>query len=96
MKVVKDSGNSNDPDFKQKLARNLEGLKLNDLDGVCCEKCGNPTFIQAVLLKRIPASISPNGKKTFLPMPIFECSSCGHVNDELIPTVKGSDSDVIK
>ena len=82
-------------DMNKKQGLNLN-INPNDLDDVCCEKCGNPTFIQAVLLKRIPASISPNGKKTFLPMPIFECSSCGHVNDELIPTVKGSDSEVIQ
>ena len=69
-------------ELKSEFNRKLKGLKIKDLDGVECEQCGNPTFIQAVLLKRIPASISPNGKKTFLPMPIFECSSCGHDNDE--------------
>tara|TARA_R100001509_G_scaffold21481_1_gene11269 strand:- start:16051 stop:16302 length:252 start_codon:yes stop_codon:yes gene_type:complete len=77
-----------------------QGLNLNinpnELDDVVCDSCGNSTFIQAVLLKRIPASLSPNGKKTFLPMPIFECSECGNVNDELIPKVKGSDDEIIK
>ncbi len=83
-------------DMNKKPGLNLN-INPNDLDDVCCEKCGNPTFIQAVLLKRIPASISPNGKKTFLPMPIFECSSCGNVNDELIPKVQGDgNSEIVK
>ena len=51
-----------------------QGLNLNinpnELDDVVCDSCGNSTFIQAVLLKRIPASLSPNGKKTFLPTPL--------------------------
>tara|TARA_Y100000592_G_scaffold101075_1_gene185193 strand:+ start:5211 stop:5465 length:255 start_codon:yes stop_codon:yes gene_type:complete len=67
-------------DNKQKI-----NINLNDMDDVVCEECGNPTFIQVVLLKRVSAVMSPSGKKSFLPMPVFECSSCGHVNDELIP-----------
>ena len=40
-------------DMKQQLARNLQGLKLKDLDPVECEKCGCPTFVQVTLLRRI-------------------------------------------
>lgn len=84
MKVVKD-GNSNEDNFKKKLSRNLEGLKLKDLDAVECEECGNPTFIQVHLLRKISAVLSPNGKGGFLPVPIFQCAACGHINEELMP-----------
>jgi len=84
MKVVKD-GNSNEDNFKSKLSRNLEGLKLKDLDSVECESCGNPTFIQVHLLRKISAVLSPNGKGGFLPVPIFQCAACGHINEELMP-----------
>ena len=60
-------------------------VNVSELEDVTCEKCSNPTFINVVLLKRLPASLSPTGKKGFLPMPAFECSGCGFVNDELIP-----------
>ena len=85
MKVVKGKANANDPDFKQKLARNLEGLKLNDLDGVTCQKCDNPTFNQVFLLRKISAVLSPNGKGGFLPLPVFQCANCGYINEELMP-----------
>tara|TARA_R110000796_G_scaffold123761_4_gene238216 strand:- start:32823 stop:33059 length:237 start_codon:yes stop_codon:yes gene_type:complete len=67
------------------------GLNLNvnvsELEDVSCEKCSNPTFVNVVLLKRLPATLSPNGKKSFIPMPVFECSACGFVNEELIPKI---------
>tara|TARA_R100001443_G_scaffold87712_1_gene94270 strand:- start:797 stop:1072 length:276 start_codon:yes stop_codon:yes gene_type:complete len=86
MKVVKGKGNnSNNEDFKAKLSRNLEGLKLKDLDDVVCSECGNPTFIQVHLLRKISAVMSPNGKGGFLPVPIFQCANCGHINEELMP-----------
>ena len=84
MKVVK-GGNSNEENFKEKLSNNLKGLKLKDLDGVECEECQNPTFIQVHLLRKISAVLSPNGKGGFLPVPIFQCASCGHINEELMP-----------
>ena len=63
----------------------LKGLKLKDLDGVECNECGNPTFIQVHLLRKISAVLSPNGKGGFLPVPIFQCAACGHINEELMP-----------
>jgi|TARA_Y100000592_G_C5353458_1_gene259986 uncharacterized Zn finger protein len=80
--------------------REKDGLNMNinvqELEDVCCEKCKNPTFRQVVLLKRVPAVMSPNGKKNFLPMPVFECSNCGHVNDELLPKIKPDDDKGMK
>ena len=72
-------------DMKQQLARNLQGLKLKDLDPVECEKCGCPTFVQVTLLRRISPVMNPTGKAGFLPIPLYQCSSCGHINDELMP-----------
>ncbi len=38
-------------DMNKKPGLNLN-INPNDLDDVVCDKCGNPTFIQAVMLKR--------------------------------------------
>ncbi len=71
--------------------RSKKGLDMNmnvDLskcDDVVCESCGNPTFRQVVMFKKLSAVYSPTGKATMIPLQVFECSECGHVNDEFIP-----------
>tara|TARA_B100000902_G_C26638179_1_gene587781 strand:+ start:219 stop:464 length:246 start_codon:yes stop_codon:yes gene_type:complete len=72
------------------LGNALKGMSPSDLPDVVCDKCGNPTFRQVVLLKKVSAALSPSGNNSFLPMPVFECSHCGHVNDELLPKQGGS------
>ena len=70
-------GNNN---LKEELAKNLK-----DLDAVECEKCANPTFEQVTLLRKISPVMNPTGKAGFLPIPIYQCSACTHINDELMP-----------
>ena len=72
-------------ELKKGFNDRLKGLKLKDLDGVECNECGNPTFIQVHLLRKISAVLSPNGKGGFLPVPIFQCAACGHINEDLMP-----------
>ena len=47
-----------------------------------CDKCENPTFKQTMMLRKVSAIISPNGKETIIPMAVFACEKCGHVNEE--------------
>lgn len=68
----------------------MKGLVPSDLPDVICNECGNPTFIQVVLLKKVSAALAPSGNTSFLPLPVFECSNCGNVNDELLPKEKGA------
>jgi len=71
--------------------REEKGLKINpnDLTDVCCEKCGNQTFTQAFLFKKISAVMSPNGKASMIPLQIFKCDECGHINKDFIPNQDG-------
>lgn len=55
-----------------------------DLDDVTCEKCGNWTFNAVVLLKNVPAVVSPEGKPGYLPNQVFACNACGHVNSAFV------------
>jgi hypothetical protein len=64
-------------------------VKPSDLDDARCEKCGNLTFVQVSLMKRIPALISPSSKEAFMPMAVFACAACGHVNDRFIQGLGG-------
>jgi len=81
MKVVNKRG-KNKPQQKEQVPLNINP---GDLDDIICEKCGNPTFVPASLFKRLPASISPSGQATIVPLQVFECSACRWVNEEFLP-----------
>jgi len=60
-------------------------INPDDLTDVVCEKCENQTFTMAFLFKKISAILSPNGKESMLPMQVYKCDSCGHINSEFLP-----------
>jgi len=64
-------------------------IKPGELDDVVCEECGNFTFTAVVLMKRMPSLISPTGKEAFIPMQVYACNSCGHVNERFIQGMGG-------
>ena len=47
----------------------------------CCEKCGNNTFTQVFLVRKLSALLSPAGKESMIPMQTFACAKCGHINE---------------
>ena len=49
---------------------------------VKCEKCENQTFKQTLLLRKVSALVSPNGQEQYVPIAVFACEKCGHVNSE--------------
>ncbi len=67
------------PDGKGQMQEQLDLSKTTE---ICCEKCGNKTFKQTLLIRKLSALVSPNGQETIVPMQVFACESCGHVNKE--------------
>jgi len=53
-----------------------------DMEDVQCE-CGNYVFNQVVVLKKLPALVSPSGKEGIIPMNVYACSVCNNVPDVL-------------
>ena len=47
-----------------------------------CESCGNDTFTQVYKMRRLSALLSPTGKPTMIPIQVFACHKCGHINEE--------------
>ena len=47
-----------------------------------CEVCLNDTFEQTLLLRKLSALVSPTNQETIVPMAVFACQKCGHVNSE--------------
>ena len=59
-------------------------VDLSSADNITCDACGNVTFVPAFVLKNISALMSPTGKETLVPVQLFKCSKCDHVNEKFL------------
>ena len=57
-------------------------VDISQTTAMKCEKCGNNTFKQTMMLRKLSAIVSPNGKETIIPVGVFACEACGHINKE--------------
>ncbi len=60
-------------------------LDYNDLEDLVCEHCESKFFRQVNAFKKISALVSPTGKQQIVPIPVFRCDECGHINKEFLP-----------
>tara|TARA_B100000212_G_C27373029_1_gene533446 strand:+ start:1356 stop:1583 length:228 start_codon:yes stop_codon:yes gene_type:complete len=59
-------------------------VDLTQTTGVKCE-CGNDTFSQSFLMRKISSILTGNGKPGYVPIPVFTCTKCGTIIPEMIP-----------
>ena len=57
-------------------------IDISKTSEVQCESCENSTFKQSLLLRKLSAIVSPTGEETLVPVQVFACEKCGHVNSE--------------
>ena len=50
-----------------------------------CEECGNDTFVQVYQMRKLSALLSPTGQETMIPIQVFACHKCGHINEGFQP-----------
>lgn len=60
-------------------------VNLEDVENISCDECENNYFIAAVMIKRISPLVSPTGQEALVPIQLFQCSKCGHVNESFLP-----------
>ena len=63
-----------------------EQIDLSKTSELKCEKCGNPTFKQTLMLHKMSALVSPNGQETIVPAAVFACEKCNHVPEVFAKT----------
>ena len=61
-------------------------VDLSKAEDITCENCGNYTFQEVALMKRLSALMSPTGQEAVIPIPTFACNACGHINKRFLPT----------
>lgn len=67
-----------------------QNVKLTQKDIVnsksaTCEECGCESFKNEFLIKVVSALVSPTGKELHVPIPVFACAKCSHVNKSFMP-----------
>lgn len=62
------------------------GFDLSTAETVTCDSCQGTYFESAFVIKRVGAKGSPTGQAGVIPIPVFVCKSCGHINSEFVPT----------
>lgn len=60
-------------------------LDLDKATDMKCSKCDSEYFIVKYLLKQLTALVSPTGQDTIIPVQVFACAECGHVDQEFLP-----------
>ena len=60
----------------------LSNVDLKHAKDIICEKCGSKGFKQSMMLKKLSPLVSPNGQEAIIPVMVFACDSCGHINKE--------------
>ena len=67
------------------MSKQPMNIDLSNAQDVTCESCGNYTFQEVVLMKRVSALVSPTGKEAIVPIPTFACNACGFINKQFLP-----------
>jgi uncharacterized Zn finger protein len=78
---------------KQQAPVNLD---LTNAQDVVCDNCGNYTFNEVVLMKRISAIVSPTGKEAIVPIPTFACNACGFINKQFLPVKMTDEQETVQ
>ena len=81
------TGKHTSKQLNQQSAANAENIKrtLECALTITCEKCDNHIFSLACVMKRVSALMSPTGEEVVVPLQVYQCASCAHVNNEFLP-----------
>jgi uncharacterized Zn finger protein len=60
-------------------------VDFNKTTPVLCEECNGTYFEQALVIRKASGILTGQTKPTLIPIPVFKCSACGHVNKDFLP-----------
>ncbi|MCK9574535.1 MAG: hypothetical protein WC979_01375 [Candidatus Pacearchaeota archaeon] len=63
-------------------------IDLSQAIDIVCNECQNPFFNEVVMIKKVSKFMLGADKDQVFPIPVLQCTKCGHVNEEFIPKVK--------
>lgn len=60
-------------------------LDINQTIGVTCDNCQEIYFDQSLIIRKASGLLTGTGSPGYVPIPVFVCRKCGHVNEEFLP-----------
>jgi hypothetical protein len=61
-------------------------ITLDKTTAAECDQCKNEVFIEGVMLRKASRFITGTAQDAVIPIPVFTCSKCSHVNEEFLPS----------
>ena len=60
-------------------------ITLDKTSSVTCDECKGEVFTDGVMLRKASRFITGTAQDALIPIQVFSCIKCGHVNKEFIP-----------
>jgi uncharacterized Zn finger protein len=61
-------------------------ITLDKTAAVSCDECSHEVFQEGVMLRKASRFITGTAQDAIIPIQVFTCTKCGHVNEEFLPT----------
>lgn len=60
-------------------------IDLTKTQEIVCDKCSGKVFQEGLMLRKASKFLAGTTQDALIPLPVFSCSACGHVNEEFLP-----------
>lgn len=60
-------------------------VALGDTTSVTCDECNHNVFEEGLILRKVSQFLTGTSQPGMIPIPVFACKKCGHVNSEFLP-----------
>lgn len=64
---------------------NQKNIGIEDTQPVTCDECGSMYFEQALHIRKASGLLTGSDKPSYMPIPVFKCMNCSHINSEFLP-----------
>lgn len=65
---------------------NQPNISLDKTTPISCNKCQHDVFVEGVMLRKVSKFLSGTDKDGLIPIPVFSCQKCHHINMEFLPS----------
>ncbi len=60
-------------------------VDLSATENITCDECEGHLYTPVFVIKKLSALLSPTGDERLVPIQTFQCTACGHVNENFSP-----------